>query len=113
MIARLDSICAASRNPFCNSPIAASITGRKAGRSSRVATRLTKSTLPRASGQLGIGVLAKVTLSRLPDDRQIKLVHVDRVLPVDPQIRRPELELPRPRVDQPPVLVVGLIGERR
>ncbi len=39
MIIRLDAICAGSRNPFCNSAIAASITSASAGASAGVAIR--------------------------------------------------------------------------
>jgi hypothetical protein len=39
-------------------------------------------------------------------------VQVGRRLPVDPGIGRPERDLSGLRVDQPPVLVAGLVGQR-
>jgi hypothetical protein len=52
MIDRLDRIWASSRNGFCSSPMAASISGTSTGRSSRVASRLL-SMLHRRAGSGG------------------------------------------------------------
>jgi len=46
------------------------------------------------------------------DADQVQLVEVDRRLPVDAGVGRPERDLPGLRVDQPPVFVVGLVGQR-
>jgi hypothetical protein len=48
---------------------------------------------------------------RIHDD-QIQLVEIDRVLPIDAQLGGPEHGVAGSRVDQPPVFIVGLIGQR-
>jgi hypothetical protein len=46
------------------------------------------------------------------DADQVQIVEVDRRYPVDAGIGRPEYDLTGSRVDQPPVLIVGLISQR-
>jgi hypothetical protein len=46
------------------------------------------------------------------DENEIQLVDLDGVLSVDARVAGPERHLARTRVDQPTVLVVGLIRER-
>ena len=43
---------------------------------------------------------------------QVRLVEVDRVLTIDARVAGPEDHLARPRVDQPSMLVVGLVRQR-
>jgi hypothetical protein len=64
--------------------------------------------------------LGEVSHVRVPNRRgervdrhQIQFIEIDRVLPVDPGVRRPERDLAGPRIDQPSVFVVGLIRKRR
>ena len=46
------------------------------------------------------------------DEEQVQFIEVDRCLPVDAGVSRPERDLPRVRVDQPVVFVIGLVGQR-
>jgi hypothetical protein len=46
------------------------------------------------------------------DTDQVQLVEVDRCLAVDAGVGCPERDLSGLRVDQPPVFVVGLVGQR-
>ena len=47
------------------------------------------------------------------DDREIQLVDLDWVLSIDACIAGPERDVSCPRIDQPSVLVVGLIRQGR
>jgi hypothetical protein len=71
---------------------------------------------PRAFIGNGLGELGHVLVPapgrQRVDADQVQLVEVDRRLPVDPGIRRPAGDLSGLRVDQPPVLIAGLAGQR-
>ena len=63
-------------------------------------------------GEVGHVLVPDIGGKRI-DWNQIQLVELDRVLPIDACINRPERDLASPWVDQPSVLVVGLIRQRR
>jgi hypothetical protein len=46
------------------------------------------------------------------DTDEVQLVEVHGVLPVDARVRGPERDLARSRVDQPPVFIIGSVGQR-
>lgn len=63
-------------------------------------------------GEIGHVLVPDIGGKRI-DGNQIQLLEVDRVLPIDACVNRSEHDMPGPWVDQPSVLVVGLIRQRR
>ena len=64
-----------------------------------------------AVGEVGHVLIPDVRRERV-DGNEVQLVDLDGVLPIDAGVAGPERHLARSRVDQPSVLVVGLIRER-
>ena len=46
------------------------------------------------------------------DDNQVQIIKIDRRLPINAGTGRPEHDLSRARIDQPVVLIVGLVSQR-
>jgi hypothetical protein len=62
-------------------------------------------------GEVGHVLIPDPGRQRLDDD-QVQLIEVDRRLPVNAGVSRPERDLDRVRVDQLPVLVIGRAASR-